>query len=223
MTTNDIIYCLAGIRPLPATRSETEEAEITRRHLILDHEDEGLNGLISIIGGKLTTFRNLAEETVDTIYEKLRKHPPPCHTATTPMWGGGMKHIGQYIEENTKKYSAEFRVDEEQVAYLISIYGSRFWRVLELTKKAPELRERICPHNLDIKAQILFSLQNELPRTLADIYLRRTGIGTSACRGLDCAKEAARLMGKTLHWRRRRIKQEVENYEREIELLYGCD
>ena len=84
--------------------NEKEEAEITRRHLIVDHEDEGLCGLISIIGGKLTTYRNLAEETVNFVFEKLDRTAPPCETGTRPMLGGGMKNINRYVRENGKKY-----------------------------------------------------------------------------------------------------------------------
>ncbi|MFQ6115081.1 MAG: glycerol-3-phosphate dehydrogenase C-terminal domain-containing protein, partial [bacterium] len=216
------LYCLAGIRPLPATEDEKEEAEITRRHLIFDHEKEGIHGLISIIGGKLTTYRNLAEETVDYIWQKMEKTPPQCHTDKTPLWGGGMKDINRYIRENCKKYSQKYGLEEEQISHLVSLYGSKFWKVLKLTEEDHKLKERICKNNPDIKAQIVFSLQNELPRTLADIYLRRTGIGTSACRGLDCAKDGAKVMGKYLRWRRKRIKREVKDYEQRVEVLYGC-
>lgn len=223
MTADDVLYCLAGIRPLPVTEDEKEEAEITRRHIIFDHEKEGLNGLISIIGGKLTTYRNLAEETLDYVFEKLGETPPFCQTDSTPLWGGSMKNINQYIEENCKRYAPKYGLEAEQITYLISIYGTKFQQVLALVDSSPELRERICKNNLDIKAQIIFSLQHELPRTLADIYLRRTGIGTSACRGLDCAEVGARVMGKYLRWRRKRIKQEVKDFEQRIEMLYGCE
>ncbi|MFQ5822890.1 MAG: glycerol-3-phosphate dehydrogenase [bacterium] len=223
MTNHDVLYCLAGIRPLPETEDETEEAEITRRHLIFDHEKEGMPGLISIIGGKLTTYRNLAEETVDYIFEKMEKIAPPCHTDETPLWGGGMKNINRYIKENSKKYSLKYGLEEQQISYLISLYGTKFWHVLKLTDKNPQLKERICNNNLDIKAQIVFSLQNELPKTLADIYLRRTGLGTSACRGLDCAKDGAKVMGKFWGWQKKRIKQEVKDYEQRVEMLYGYE
>ncbi|MFQ5604343.1 MAG: glycerol-3-phosphate dehydrogenase [bacterium] len=222
LTSKDILYCLAGIRPLPRTDDETEEAEITRRHIIYDHEKEGVCNLISIIGGKLTTYRNLAEETVDYIFEKFEQEPPPCHTKDAPLWGGNFQNLDKFIQHNAQKYSIRYGLEEAQVAYLISLYGTKFQQVLELTRKQPALKQRICKNNLDIKAQIVFSLQRELSSTLADIYLRRTGIGTSACRGLDCAKVGAKLMGKILGWRRKRVKQEMEHYQNEVARLYGC-
>jgi glycerol-3-phosphate dehydrogenase len=221
LTSNDVIYSLAGIRPLPVTDSDTEEAEITRSHIIFDHEDEGLENLFSIIGGKLTTYRRLAEETVDLVYEKLREPAPESQTAEKPSWGGGIADIQKHISDNARRLSQKYKLDDAQIAYLISIYGSQYQRVLNLTDEYPELRERICKNNPDIKAQIVFSIENELPRTLADIYLRRTGIGTSACRGLDCAEAGGAVMGKYWAWKRRRIREEVGDYQRRVELLYG--
>ena len=221
ISTKDVLYCLAGVRPLPVT-SDEEEAEITRSHIIFDHEEEGVAGLISIIGGKLTTYRNLAKEAVDLVYEKIGQDAPDCPTADKPLWGGGMKDINRYTRENAKTYSQKYGLEEAQVVYLISLYGSKFRQVLELTKDAPNLKERICKNNLDIKAQIIFSLENELPRTLADIFLRRTAIGTSACRGLDCAEVGAEAMGKYWGWSQKRINEEVEDYRRRVEVMYGC-
>ncbi|MFQ5770667.1 MAG: glycerol-3-phosphate dehydrogenase [bacterium] len=222
LSSQDVIYCLAGIRPLPFTADEKEEAEITRSHIIFDHENEGICGLFSIIGGKLTTYRNLAKETVDYIFDLIGEPSPPCQTDHSPLWGGGMENVNRYIKENSKTYSLKYGLDEEQIAYLISLYGTQFRQILALVEYSPKLKEKICSNNLDIKAQIIFAMRNELARTLADIYLRRTGIGTSSCRGLDCAKVGAKVMGKYLGWRRKRIKQEVKDYEKRVEMLYGC-
>ncbi len=223
ITKQDVHYSLAGIRPLPVTESDTEEADITRRHLIFDHEKEGIEGLISIIGGKLTTYRSLAEETVDFVYDKFDQESQQCHTKDKPLWGGAIQNIHEFINDNVPKYSSRYGLEEAQIAYLITIYGSKFHAVLDLIDLKPKLKSKICKKNLDIKAQIVFSLQHEMPRTLADIYLRRTGIGTGACKGMDCVKNGAKVMGKYLGWNRKRIKQEVKNYLQHVEELYGCD
>jgi glycerol-3-phosphate dehydrogenase len=79
LTRDDIVYTYSGVRPLPVT-SKTDEQSITRRHFIREHPQ--LPNLLSIVGGKLTTYRSLAEECVDLIFRKLGKDPPPCRTAT---------------------------------------------------------------------------------------------------------------------------------------------
>ena len=79
LTRDSILYTYSGVRPLPAT-DDKDEQSITRRHFIREHPR--LPNLLSIVGGKLTTYRSLAEECVDLIFRKLGKDSPPCRTAT---------------------------------------------------------------------------------------------------------------------------------------------
>jgi glycerol-3-phosphate dehydrogenase len=77
LTRNSILYTYSGVRPLPVT-AEKDEQSITRRHFIREHPQ--LPNLLSIVGGKLTTYRSLAEECVDLIFRKLGKNSPLCNT-----------------------------------------------------------------------------------------------------------------------------------------------
>ena len=79
LTRDNIVDTYSGVRPLPVT-SDKDEQSITRRHFIRQHPQ--LPNLLSIVGGKLTTYRSLAEECVDLIFQKLGKDSPPCRTAT---------------------------------------------------------------------------------------------------------------------------------------------
>lgn len=75
----DILYTYSGVRPLPYV-SNTSPGSITRKHIIFDHVSEGLNNLMSIIGGKLTTYRSLSEEAVDLVFQKLNIKKVKCRT-----------------------------------------------------------------------------------------------------------------------------------------------
>jgi len=79
LTRDSILQTYSGVRPLPIT-GDKEEQSITRRHFIREHPR--LPNLLSIVGGKLTTYRSLSEECVDLIFQKLGTQPPPCRTAT---------------------------------------------------------------------------------------------------------------------------------------------
>jgi glycerol-3-phosphate dehydrogenase len=79
LTRDSVLETYSGVRPLPVT-SDKDEQSITRRHFIRQHPQ--LPNLLSIVGGKLTTYRSLAEECVDLIFQKLGKASPPCRTAT---------------------------------------------------------------------------------------------------------------------------------------------
>jgi glycerol-3-phosphate dehydrogenase len=78
LTRESVLFTYSGVRPLPRT-NDKEEQSITRRHFIREHPR--FRNLLSIVGGKLTTYRSLAEECVDLVFRKLGKHPPPCETA----------------------------------------------------------------------------------------------------------------------------------------------
>ena len=82
LTRDNILYAYSGVRPLPVT-DDKDEQSITRRHFIREHP--GISNLLSIVGGKLTTYRSLAEECVDLIFRKLGKDSPPCRTAKEPL------------------------------------------------------------------------------------------------------------------------------------------
>ena len=82
LTRESILYTYSGVRPLPVTADKNEES-ITRKHFIREHPR--LPNLLSIVGGKLTTYRSLSEECVDLIFRKLGKDSPPCRTATESL------------------------------------------------------------------------------------------------------------------------------------------
>ena len=82
LTPEDIVLTYSGVRPLPAT-SEQDEQSITRRHFIREHPR--LSNLVSIVGGKLTTYRSLSEECVDLVFRKLGRESPPCMTAKSVL------------------------------------------------------------------------------------------------------------------------------------------
>jgi glycerol-3-phosphate dehydrogenase len=88
LTRDSILYTYSGVRPLPLTEDKDEQS-ITRRHFIREHAE--LPNLLSIVGGKLTTYRSLAEECVDLIFQKLGRNSPPCRTATEILAADGRK------------------------------------------------------------------------------------------------------------------------------------
>src|SRR5699024_1853999 len=77
---DDVLYTFAGVRPLPY-KPEGSAGSITRKHIIKDHAPR-IEGLLSVIGGKLTTYRGLSEETIDAAFDKLGRKAPPSRTRT---------------------------------------------------------------------------------------------------------------------------------------------
>ena len=196
-----VLYAFAGVRPLPrhAGRGGREGA-ITRRHFIRRHDSTGHAGLLSIIGGKLTSYRHLAEETVDLVCKLLGRAPGHSTTAARPLVPG-----------------APPDTDNPLNSRLASIYGGRAEAVMALARVDHALAAPLCPHGADIAAQVVHAVRREGARTVADVLLRRTPVGWNACRGIDAAPAAARMLAHELGWDTARAVSAVEAYRREVD------
>jgi glycerol-3-phosphate dehydrogenase len=174
----DVWYAYAGIRPLPFTETEREGA-ITRRHHVIDHAADGAEGLISVVGGKLSTYRRLAMQVTERAARRLGQRGR-FDTARTPLVAGDWRP----------------RPDEPEERRLWRIYGPRAAEVLRLQQNDndPQSAERLCPHTLDTVAQATYAIQCEGALTVGDVLLRRTPAGWSRCLGLDAAPRVAALL-----------------------------
>jgi len=198
-TPDDIFYVQSGVRPL-RRHDFRKPGAVTRRHTILDHrESDGLDGLISIIGGKLTTYRSLAEEAVDKVFEHWGKRPPPCPTRDRPLPGSGSCVVPR-------------GADVQLVAHLVGLYGSRAEGVLALAGCASGLAERLDPCLPNIAAEVVWAVRHEFARHLDDVLLRRTGIGTGHTEGLGCLDKVAGLMAGDFGWSPDTCAREIERY-----------
>jgi glycerol-3-phosphate dehydrogenase len=213
LTRDDVLFTYSGVRPLPY-QPEGEEGGITRSHIIYDHseKDPKVGGLFSIIGGKLTTYRNLSRETVDAVYKKLGRKAPKCRTAKVPLPGGAA--------EDFEAFSAEFKATsglaEDLAERLLKLYGTCAPDVLELAGDDPSLKmPLISPASAEtgiIGAEVLYAFRRELAEKLADVLLRRSMVGLGPRVGLDVDEAAAQVAVRHLGWSRERADREVEEY-----------
>ncbi len=145
-----ILFSYSGVRPLPAS-GEKEAQSITRRHFIREHPR--FSNLLSIVGGKLTTYRSLAEECVDLIFQKLKRTSPRCETATTLLPGA----------VNFESFAADFMKSDVFTPAirerLLRVYGSRAGEVAQL-------------HHDPFTAQVIFAFKHESAKNLADCLRR---------------------------------------------------
>jgi glycerol-3-phosphate dehydrogenase len=203
----DVLYAYSGVRPLPFV-SDEKESGITRRHFIRDHAPE-IEGLLSIVGGKLTTYRNLAEQTVDLLFKKLHRKRKRCLTTRVNLPGATVEDFKAFGEE-FKKQNQD--LSARLIDRLLRVYGTRAVEVLEIGKSEKELLEMFDDETNAIKAEVLFSFTREMARTLRDCLLRRTMVGLNSRCGVGADKAAAQVARKFLDWSSDRAQQEVEDY-----------
>ena len=214
--TPKVLYTFAGVRSLIKAEG-IAPSRVPREDKIVEHEQDGLVGLISLVGGKLTTYRKLAQEVVDLVMKRLNKEGE-CRTAQFPLYGGGIKDLSRYIREAQSRYS-KLGLQEEQLENLIQTYGTKFEEVLQLIEEEPSWGERLCPHRPEIAAQVIYGVKREMVRSSADFLLRRTGVGLAACRGLDCLERVAHMIGEQLGWDPQRIEEDMADYRAKISLM----
>ena len=170
LSREDIHYAYAGVRPLPYKEAGPESA-ITRRHIIKVNKNVA-NGLVSIIGGKLTTYRNLAEQTVDTIAKLQHRKLPSCRTRDTDLpgaWG---------IDRARERLFELGTLSAAGIERLLHIYGGRAAAIAELASTDSQLAATVGGENRVLAAEVVFALREEFAVTLTDIVFRRMMIGS---------------------------------------------
>ncbi|HEX7550516.1 MAG TPA: glycerol-3-phosphate dehydrogenase [Candidatus Methylomirabilis sp.] len=215
MTEENIYYTYAGVRPLSFEEGKSASA-VSRTHKVVPEGDGG--SFLSITGTKLTCFRSLAEEAVDQV-GRLLGRPAPCRTHRLALDGSdGEETIEVRLWADVPDLARRSGLTPGQIQNLLNTYGRRYPAILAMASRAPELRERLCKQNPDIRAQLMHAVERERTGALADFLLRRTGIGTSPCMGKDCCETIAHQMGELHGWDRARIDREIRDYLDEIAL-----
>ncbi|WP_299492378.1 glycerol-3-phosphate dehydrogenase [Acaryochloris sp. IP29b_bin.137] len=209
----DIRFTYAGVRPLPYSEGK-KTSSITRSHVLYDHGKDGIQNLISLIGGKLTTYRQVSEEMVDAVLKKQGRAQVPCGTKQA-LLPGAIALNDTVIETMISKYQS--LVSREVVFHLFSSYGSYAVKVLALVDQTPELAEPIMPSLLDIKAQVVYAVQSEQAHTLVDICVRRTILVMQTNYGFDVLPAVTAILKQYCHWSDADCDRQVQNYHHYIE------
>lgn len=210
LTRGDVLYTYAGIRPLPFA-PDAKEGSVTRRHEVRDHaRSGGPRGLYAIVGGKLTTYRELAEQAVDAALKGLGRPVVASETATAPLPGG--RTSGSWTEFSDA-FIKESGLSRQSSAHLLRVYGARATELLA-TATTPELREVFDPLTGAIAAEVPWAFEVEGASTLADATARRTMTGLNANAGIGADVAAANVARRTLGWSAERAAREVEDYRR---------
>jgi glycerol-3-phosphate dehydrogenase len=192
LTGKDIIAAWAGLRPLLATKGK-DPSEISRRHEVM----EGKSGVLSVAGGKLTSFRSMAERVVDQCEKKLGRKPAPSTTAEEPLPGGDFSGD---IEEMCARLRSN-GLDDAAAERMVRLYGAE---ALELHGQEDTLL-----------AEVDHSVQNEGALTLEDYWVRRSALARFELNGGDAAlARAGERMGELLGWTEQERTQQIEHCQR---------
>ena len=210
LTSDDVLFTYSGVRPLPYVPDKSE-GEVPRSHIIHDHGTE-IQNLLSIVGGKLTTYRSLAEETVDRVFGLLGRKRTRCATRDLPLPGARVSDLGALREELAEASG----LARPAVERLVEVYGSRAVDVWQTGASEPGLLEPFDESTGAIGAELIFAFRDEFARTLTDALVRRTMVGLSADLEPGTLERASEVLGEYLGWDAGRRAGEVEAYRRYV-------
>lgn len=208
LTRDDIIGTWAGLRPLlqPQVLDETKSTKVSREHTTA----EVTPGLTVIAGGKLTTYRVMAQDAVDFALGKKEAKRRPSVTAKTPLIGAtGLSAM----KAEAKRVASEYGWSDAKVTHLLERYGSDLGSLIEIIRTRPELAEPLESAPNYTAAEVVFACTHEGAMHLEDILLHRIRLNTEMRdRGLGAVDEVAAIAADELGWSGDQVEHEKDNY-----------
>ncbi len=205
LDSSNLAGAFAGVRPLISTGDPKKSVDISRKAELY----ETSSGMITITGGKLTTWRRMAKMTVDRLVERDAREAP-CRTHEIPL--------GQAIAAD--ELPRVEGVPAESYTALASRYGEAAQQVLALAAESnpahPELAQPIVPGLPDLLAEVVLAARNEQARSVGDVLLRRTRLGLLAARELP-VERVADVLARELGWDTERMGLEIARFAQEAD------
>ena len=205
---NQIVSGFAGMRPLVASGSRRS------KDLIRDHEIEieSSSGLISVLGGKWTTYRAMAEDAINSVLQFLGMPAVSCVTINHRLAGFEGWRANFWAD-----LVREYQVSEETARRLSQKFGAAAKEILNLTKENPELKEPIVAGSSSVLAEVSYGVREEMATSIEDILVRRTGLQLFSWeQARAAAPMVGSIMARELGWPLSQQKAAVGEYVKNI-------
>lgn len=214
----DVIATWAALRPLVATGEATGPSAVSREHVL----HEGPGGMLTIAGGKLTTWRRMAEEVVDRVERILRRRAGRApvggrRSSLEPLPGGESAAVAEF-----ERLARDTGLPGATAAHLARHHGTETAAILNLVRDRPALATPIHPDHPAIEAEVLHAVRRELAVRVEDVLVRRLHLAwETADRGLAAAARVAELLAAELGWPADRAGIEVAAYRETVAREFG--
>ncbi|MDR2373051.1 MAG: glycerol-3-phosphate dehydrogenase/oxidase [Bifidobacteriaceae bacterium] len=209
----DVIGFYAGLRPLlqPGAKEGTSSAKISREHTVA----AAAPGLTMIAGGKLTTYRVMAEDAVDFALGRRAAAAKPSITKHLPLLGA---EGFDAVRNNAPRLARHYHWDRDRTLHLLGRYGSRVSDITDLIDADPALGQPIAGAEHYLAAEVVYAATHEGVIHLDDVMMSRTRLNHEVPdAGLAASAVIARLVAPHLGWDERRVQAEVAGYASRVE------
>jgi glycerol-3-phosphate dehydrogenase len=212
---DQVVSGFAGVRPLVAAQGVTDTKKLIRDEEV---EFDPESGLISILGGKWTTYRMMAEETVDKAQEYLKVPHRVTNTREHPLAGAEGYHWDYW-----QSLVAEYGISPQAAHHLARKYGTMATDVLELARSDSSLAHPLVTGEAPIRAQVVYAARREMAITIEDVLMRRIGLQLYGWRlAIQAAPAVAELLAQELDWTTREQDAAVAEYAAKINHLLAA-
>jgi len=212
----DVVSAWAGVRPLAATPgSDGAPGRVSREHAVT----WTVPGLLTITGGKLTTYRRMAEDVVQEVAKSLKQRDARAGTERVALPGGAMASCDDEID------AALTKVGSRDIArHLVHSHGTEWQDVWALAESDDALRARLLPELPYIVAELHWAVEREMALTLGDLLIRRLHLAyETADHALALAPSVARAVAPLLAWTTNEQELQLAAYAGEVERMFAVD
>ncbi len=209
LSLEDVRATWAGLRPLLADHDNRSASSRSREHALV----HGSGGMLTVVGGKLTTYRAMAAEVVDQAMRELRHRDgghrhAEANTHEDPLPGGEAADLTQFRERGL-----ELGIPADSVDHLLRHYGTEAAGIFNLGGADRRLLRRLAEPHPAIEAEVVHAVRRELAQRVEDVLVRRFHLYYEhPDQGVSVARRVAELMGEELGWDNARIAEEADRY-----------
>lgn len=217
LTLSDVCFVHGGLLPSSGVCDRTGNVQLSKHYQIYDYREQGLQGLISVVGVKYTTARNVAQKVVDWVFRSWGQQPPKSKSSVTWLHGGDISQFEPFLSDEIAK--RPYGLGDEEIRRLVYNYGSAYPEVLKYlsANKCEGLTERFAT----LKAEVLHGVHEEMAQRLSDVVFRRTELGSAGYPGNEALNFCAEIMGAELGWSSTQIQQELHEVRFAFEYSLG--
>jgi len=212
LTPKDVLSAYAGMRPLVKSKDA-----VNTKKLIRDHEVEvdDVSGLISVLGGKWTTYRAMAEDGINHAQRALAGKQGGCKTLDFPLTGSQ-----GYSPDYWKQLAQNYQLSSGTAQHLAEKFGTDAPKVLELAKREPQLLQPLTNGGVPIRAEVVYVIREEMAQTIEDVLLRRIGVQFHSWKeAAQAAPVVGQLLAREFAWSDAQTKEATDAYLGSIQHL----
>ena len=212
-TRNQVKSGFGGLRPLIASSGSKATKKLVRDHEV---EHDSVSNLVSLLGGKWTTYRLMAKDTIDFVAELLQ------NTATCQTDKHLLKGAANYRFDDWQQTQKQFGLAADIAQHLSQKYGNRAVEVAQIAQEKPDLAQRLHANYPFIQAEVVFQARHEMACTPRDVLARRTRLELLDWQATQqVLPTVAALLAQELNWTTDELSKQIADYQAQLDYFVG--